>query len=78
MKERGLSPSGGFLSLGLEENRSGCVLSTSLSHSLASASQADRVDLYSFMNNGLDLSSTKKTPQKYKASPHKVSLFSSG
>ena len=55
---KGLSPHGGSPSLGLERNRSGCLLSTSLSHSLASTSQADRVDLYGFMNNGLDPNST--------------------
>jgi hypothetical protein len=38
LKEKGLSPHGGCPILGLERNRSGCSLSTSLSHSLASTS----------------------------------------
>ena len=57
-KGKGLSPRGGGLSLGLERNRSGCLLSTSSSHSLASTSRADRVDLYGLTNNGLEPSST--------------------
>ena len=55
---KGLSPRGGSLSLRLERNKSGCLLSTSSSHSLASTSRADRVDLYGFTNNGLDPSLT--------------------
>ena len=55
---KGLSPREGSPSLGLERNKSGCVLSTSSSHSLASTSRADRVDLYGFTNNGLDPSLT--------------------
>ena len=57
-KGKGLSPSGGFLTLGPKGGRSGYLLSTSLSPSLASTSQADRVDLYGFKNNGLDSSSS--------------------
>ena len=56
-KGKGLSPRGGSLSLGLKRNSSGCLLSTSSSHSLASTSRADRVDLYGFTNNGVDPSS---------------------
>ena len=57
-KGKWLSPRGGSPRLGLERNKSGCLLSTSLSHSLASTSQADHVSLYDCSNNGLDPSST--------------------
>jgi hypothetical protein len=51
-------------SLGFRENRSGRLLSISLSHNLASTSQADHVNLYGFKINGLDPAQLKQTPQK--------------
>jgi hypothetical protein len=51
-------------SLGLRENRSGRLLSITLSHSLASTSQAEHVNLYGFKINGLDPAQFKQIPQK--------------
>jgi hypothetical protein len=43
-----------YLILGPKKGRSGRLLSTSPSHSLANTSWVNRVDLYGFKNNGLD------------------------
>jgi hypothetical protein len=56
-KEERLSPLGGCPILG-PKNKSGDLLSTSLSLSLASTSWVDRVDLYGLNRNGIGLSSS--------------------
>jgi hypothetical protein len=56
-KEERLSPLGGCPIPG-PKNKSGDLLSTSLSLSLASTSRVDRVDLYGLNRNGIGLSSS--------------------
>ena len=58
LKEKDLALTEEVRALGLKENRSGCLLSTSLSLSLASTSWVDRVNLYGFNKNGIDPSSS--------------------
>jgi hypothetical protein len=60
-KERGLSPLGGCPIPG-PKNKSGDLLSTSLSLSLANTSQVDRVDLYGLNEIAHTLAHPKQTP----------------